>query len=176
MKKVLNKIKQINNNKKDNVMMKQNMFDDIKVQVIFCIILMIIIFSIYPFMKDYAEEIRALRRFNTEYYSTNEYVRTIDCAPIIDQYGVEQKYRIEFELKTEISGDVIVYFQNGSTSKYRISEVVNATAEFQKYILEVEPELYDVNEIEAYLSFYGEYGSGVIPTVRCIRFEVIEQE
>lgn len=169
-------ITQINSNKKINMILRHYIFDNVKGQVILCISLTILVFFSYIFAKDYIEEMRAVERFNTEYCSENEFLKTIDCAPIIAQYGVEEKYRIEFELKTEIPGNVIVYFQNGSTSKYKISKEVNATTEFQKYVLEVEPELGDMNEKAAHLAFYGGYDSGVIPTVRRIKFEVLKQE
>lgn len=148
--------------------------DSVKGRVAIFVVLMTIIIALFVCIKRYIEEIKYEKKINVEYCGESEYVRTIDCASIIDEYGTDRIYRIKFELKTTIPGEINVYFQNGSTSKYQVSEFVNSTTEFQKYVLEVNPNLQDANETEAYRSFYGGYGSGVIPTVRRIEFEVVK--
>ena len=46
--------------------------------------------------------------------------------------------------------------------------MINVKEEFEEVCLIVDPVLRDEGEEESYLAFYGEYGSGVIPIVRCI--------
>ena len=54
-------------------------------------------------------------------------------------------------------------------------ERINVSEEFQKFTLVVEPVLVNEAETSSYLAFYGEYGSGVIPTVRGISIEPMEK-
>lgn len=103
--------------------------------------------------------------------SNNEYLRTIDCAPEIDEYGVESAYIVEFELKVDEPGEVQVYFQMEG-ARYFFAETVYATTEFNKYCLEVYPVEQETELKEAFLSFYGGYGTGVKPSVKRVSFKV----
>lgn len=105
-----------------------------------------------------------------DYCSGNEFVQTIDCAPLFDANPKGTKYKICFELKTAIPGNVIVYQQNGSSCRYSWSPfpIIEAEKEFVHYEIEVEPFIVDEKEDKSYLAFYGEYGTGVIPVIRNI--------
>ena len=111
-----------------------------------------------------------------------EYVRFADIAPIIDQYGLDQSYRIEFEMKSLDPSNFSktrVYMQNGTTTKYVMADgqykMVDVTTEFQHYVLE------DITFIEtkhdtdrAHLDFFGGdrdnyYGNGNVPVVRNVK-------
>jgi len=109
------------------------------------------------------------------YTSKNEHTAAIDCAPIIDRYGVDEEYYLEFELKAKAPGTVLVYFENGSNARYSFYEYIEAGTEFQRYSMIVKPVLRDESVEESLLGFYGGYGTGVISTVRDITFEVYEE-
>lgn len=111
----------------------------------------------------------------TEYFPykmRREYVKTpYDFAPIFDKYGIDDKYSLSFELKSEVSGPVLVYMQNGSNQRYWFSENVNATTEFKKFSISISPRLHQPHIKESFLSFYGTYGSGRVPTARNVKLE-----
>lgn len=141
----------------------------------FCITMTIIVFLWYSVMVDWVINVREEKKYNKEFYSGNEFVKTIDCARIIDDYEMGTKYLLEFELKAELPGVIQVHFQNGSNTRYSYEKNVQATTQYERYSIVVEPVLNDENESESYLSFYGIYGSGVIPTIRRISFVPIEE-
>lgn len=139
-----------------------------RAQVIFCVSFMTIIFIVDFFAQRYIAK-------NRIYTSGIEFLRTIDCAELIDKQGIDRVYRISFELRTEIPGEILVYCQNGETSKYYFEEYINTTTDFQKYTIDVTPVVRNRDVTECYLAFYGEYGSGVIPYIKGdITFEIIE--
>lgn len=139
-----------------------------RAQVIFCVSFMIIIFIADFFVQRYIAK-------NRIYTSGVEFLRTIDCAELIDKQGIDRVYRISFELRTEIPGEILVYCQNGETSKYYFEEYINTTTNFQKYTIDVIPDVRNMDVTECYLAFYGKYGSGVIPYIKGdIIFEIVE--
>lgn len=152
------------NSQKKNVIMNNNA--NRRKVFIFCF-LMLVIFLMYFVLQTNIIK-------NKIYSSENEFLKTIDCAKIIDEHGVDNTYRLSFELRTEIPGEILVYFQNGTTSKYYFEEYISTTTEFQKYTIDLMPVIRNVDVEESYLAFYGGYGSGVIPYVKGeIFFEVI---
>ena len=138
-----------------------------------------LIFSILLILEVtlYCVIIHAINEYREKrvYTSGNEYVQTIDCAPIFDKYPNAQ-FKITFDIRTSIPGNILVYQQNHDSSKYMFSEVINVTQEFQTFELIVRPKLYDKRENMSYLSFYGEYGSGVIPEVKNINIEIYNNQ
>lgn len=57
-----------------------------------------------------------------------------DMAPIFDAYGVDRFYTISFDLKSKVSGNIQVYSQNGSGTKYNIGTTnIQATTTYQRY-------------------------------------------
>lgn len=134
--------------------------------IIFCIS-MILILVCYFGMRGWISR-------EMEYSSNNEFVKTIDCAQIIDKYGVDREYILSFDIKAACPGDVLVYFQNGSNSRYSYHKRIQVDTEYQQITMTVSPVLKDENIEEAYLAFYGEYGTGIIPTIRHISFEIKE--
>jgi len=131
---------------------------------IICISMVAIELLLYYGISGYMD-----RYFRTE----TEFLRTIDCAPLFDSYP-SHSFELEFEIRTEKPGEVLVYQMNSSKHRYSFSQKIETTEEFKKISLIVEPILTDEEESESYLSFYGLYGSGVIPTVRNISIRVIE--
>lgn len=108
-----------------------------------------------------------------EFQTETEFLRTIDCAPIFDTFP-NSSFEIKFEICAKKPGKVLVYQQNGSNSRYSFEQEINVTEFFEEIHLVVEPVLIDEAIENSYLSFYGEYDSGVIPTVRNLSVRLIE--
>lgn len=96
-----------------------------------------------------------------------------DMAPIFDAYGVDRFYTISFDLKSKVSGNIQVYSQNGSGTKYNIGTTnIQATTTYQRYSITFKPTLQaNSTETRALLAFYGVYDSGRVPTVRNLMIE-----
>lgn len=96
-----------------------------------------------------------------------------DMAPIFDAYGVDRFYTISFDLKSKVSGDIQVYSQNGSGTKYNIGTTnIQATTTYQRYSITFKPTLQaNSTETRALLAFYGVYDSGRVPTVKNLMIE-----
>lgn len=135
------------------------------IKILFCVGMVAVELLLYfgvskHIAKSKAEE---ARYFRTE----NEFLRTIDCAEIFDAYP-GHAFELTFEIRAEKPGEILVYQQNGSGVKYSFKKRIAVTEEFSPVSLIVEPVLVNEDAKRSHLSFYGEYGSGVIPTVRDI--------
>lgn len=108
-----------------------------------------------------------------DYMSDNEYVRTIDIAPLIDQNS-GKKIEISFEIKSDVPGKVLVYQNNGSANRYDFREYIDVSSSYENKIICVEPILVDGTIAEAFISFYGGYGTGVIPHIRDLHVSVLD--
>lgn len=131
-------------------------------------------------------------RFNDSYESNDynqrhEFLKTVDLAPIIDKYGTDVKYKIEYDAYAENSGNVLTYMQNGSTTKYQMDlpvvdfdnmgfqgkvSIFNDKYKHYSFITKFYRTNHQVNE--SFLSFYGKYGTGVIPHVKNIKVSVLQ--
>lgn len=142
-------------------------------------VLMLLIVAVYgvttKYMKTKKESLVIQKERERVYTSSNEFVRTIDCSPIFDENPEGTAYKIKFELMSQKDGDILVYQQNGSNYRYTFSEVVRSTNKWTQYEIEVIPDLIDENVKASFLSFYGEYGTGVIPSVRYIEIQKIDE-
>ena len=69
----------------------------------------------------------------------------------------------------------MLHLQNGEDCRYAFSQVIDVTEEYKEFCLVVDPVLVDETVDNSYLAFYGEYGSGIIPTVRDISIVPIEK-
>ena len=96
-----------------------------------------------------------------------------DMAPIFDTYGIDKFYTISFDLKSKVAGNIQIYAQNGSGSKYNIGTTnVQATTAYQRFSITFKPTLQaNSTETRALLAFYGVYDSGRIPTVKNVMIE-----
>lgn len=106
--------------------------------------------------------------------SANEYLRFTDLAPYIDKYGLV-KYKLEFDIKSanvSSNSTMSVYLQNGSGSKYSFGATVPVSTSFEHQSVVVTPTLSNAGLTNAYLSFYGTYGTGDIPTVKDVTFQL----
>lgn len=142
---------------------------------IICISIVAIELLIYMGISRYMANVKeAQRAEEARYFRTkNEFLSTIDCAELFDAYP-GYSFEIKFEICAEKPGKVLVYQQNGSAQRYSFREVIDVTEEFQSFCLVVKPKLVDESQSKSMLAFYGEYGSGVIPTVRDLSIAPIE--
>lgn len=96
-----------------------------------------------------------------------------DLAPLIDMYGIDRFYTVSFDMKSEVEGDLKVYCQNGSVTRYSIgSYVIKSTTQFKRYSITFKPTISTSSEPRSLLAFFGEYNSGKIPTVKNVKFEL----
>ncbi|MGE8053209.1 phage tail spike protein [Bacillus mycoides] len=102
--------------------------------------------------------------------NSREFVKYTDLAPIIDLHGLIE-YTISFDIKVAVPGDVQVYMQNGSGAKYKFSENVNATTQYERRYITVTPTLDNKTLTESWLSFFGTYDTGRLITVKNVKVE-----
>ena len=109
----------------------------------------------------------------TEVMARGEFGQYRDLAPIFDTYGLVP-YSLSMDIKVDKPGGVLVYMQNGSSSKYSfVFETVSATTEYQRfYFNNITPSISTPSDTQAMLATYTVYGSGVNPTVRNIQLEL----
>lgn len=144
-------------------------------RVLLCICLMAVELLIYFGISRYITIVKAEQAAEEARYfkADREFLRTIDCANLFDAYP-GYSFELKFEICAEKAGKIVVYQQNGADRRYAFGEVIDVTNEYKEFCLVVEPELVDETVKSSYLAFYGEYGSGVIPTVRDISITPIE--
>lgn len=106
------------------------------------------------------------------YAGNNEFINTIDVAPIFDKYGL-RKYRLEFDIKsadTSSKNVVNVYQQNGSSARYAgPNTYVTVTTTWTHQVIDFAPTLNSSLTAQSMLAFYGTYGTGNIPSIQNIR-------
>ncbi|MGU8065552.1 phage tail spike protein [Streptococcus suis] len=109
--------------------------------------------------------------FNSE-QSHAEFLRTpYDLAEVFDKYGLV-KYTLSFDLKAPKTGQIAVYQQNGSGSKYSgLWKPLIVTTEWQRFHVTFTPTEGTMSLANSYLAFYGTYGTGVKPIVRRVKIE-----
>ncbi|WP_105157144.1 phage tail spike protein [Streptococcus suis] len=109
--------------------------------------------------------------FNSE-QSQAEFLRTpYDLAPVFDKYGLIE-YTLSFDLRASQTGQVAVYQQNGSGSKYSgLWKNLTVTTEWQRFHVTFTPTEGTVSLANSYLAFYGTYGTGVKPIIRRAKIE-----
>ncbi|HFI0165176.1 TPA: phage tail spike protein [Streptococcus suis] len=109
--------------------------------------------------------------FNSE-QSHAEFLRTpYDLAPVFDKYGLIE-YTLSFDLRASQTGQVAVYQQNGSGSKYSgLWKNLTVTTEWQRFHVTFTPTEGTMSLANSYLAFYGTYGTGVKPIIRRAKIE-----
>lgn len=114
---------------------------------------------------------------NLEFVGNNEFARTIDIAPLIDKYGLK-KYDVSFDIKSAniaSKSTVNVYMQNGSGARYGgLSVNVPVTTTFTHQDLTFTASNSNMSLTQSYLSFYGTYSTGNIPTIQNIQVSVVQ--
>lgn len=98
-----------------------------------------------------------------------EYCHVGNVVGIIDKYGL-QKYVIEFDARTDVEGRVSVYDTSGNKYKYTfIKEQITCKKEWQHYKFTGKAKLGVDGGHECNISFYSEYGTGVIPHIKNLK-------
>ena len=109
----------------------------------------------------------------TEEMARGEFGQYRDLAPIFNTNGLVP-YSLSMDIKVNKPGSVLIYMQNGSSSKYSfVNQSVNATTEYQRfYFNNLTPAISNASDTAATLATYTGYGSGVTPTVKNIQLEL----
>jgi prepilin-type N-terminal cleavage/methylation domain-containing protein len=111
---------------------------------------------------------------SAEKTGANEYLRYYNIVSVIDNWGL-RPYKISFDIKsvdTSKQNYMQVYGQNGNGAKYIFAANVPVTSSFMRQTVTVTPARGSATEVDSYLSFYGTYGSGNVPTVKNLRVEL----
>lgn len=111
----------------------------------------------------------------TEEMARGEFGQYRNLAPTFDTYGLVP-YSLSMDIKVNKPGSVLVYMQNGSSTKYGfVNQTISATTEYQRfYFNNITPAISTPTDTAATLATYTTYGSGVNPTVKNIQLELGE--
>lgn len=130
-----------------------------------------------------AYELRVMRDDSFLYTSTieatndREFVRYADLAPILDKYGLVN-YKLSFDIKsadTSSQSTVRLYFQNGTGARYSITgQAIPVSTEYSRHDTTFKPNLIEPSTAESWLSFYGTYNTGNIPTIKNVTLELAD--
>lgn len=129
--------------------------------------------KIYSKYNEPGYEIASMQKSRFLYASklestgNKEFTQYTDLAPYFDEYGINKEYLLTFTIKAPVPGNVRVYAQNGSTTRYGISYTdIATTTQFATHTITIKPVKSNMSTPQAMLAFYGGYGSGVVPTVK----------
>ena len=119
--------------------------------------------------RNYFKNSATARTGSREFVNSSDW----DMAPIFNKFGTNRYYTVSFDIKAKISGNVNVYAQNGSGTKYAIgTKGVNVSTVYQRFSFTFKPTLSSSTETRALLAFYGAYDTGRIPTVKNVKLEM----
>ena len=119
--------------------------------------------------RNYFKNSATARTGTNEFVSSTEW----DMAPIFDKFGTNINYTISFDIMAKVAGNVNVYSQSGSGTKYDIgTKGVNVSTAYQRFSFTFKPTLSSSTETRALLAFYGSYDSGRIPTIKNVKLEI----
>lgn len=102
-----------------------------------------------------------------EKVGASEFLSYMDIAPVLDAHGTGV-YTLSFDVKAAKAGKLTVYF-SGSRKYQFLLDQVDVTTDWQRMVLPLDIFLENAGNKNATLSFFGTYGTGVIPTVRRVR-------
>ena len=110
-----------------------------------------------------------------------EFSQYVDLAPYFDEYGVDQTYHLELDLKSEDTTNydkIRIYFQNGSSSRYKITEdpIETVSTEWKHVSFDFNVFLSRQTDTQAMLAFYGTYGTGNKPVVKNVRLSLANSQ
>ena len=119
--------------------------------------------------RNYFRNSATARTGSKEFVNSSEW----DMAPIFNKFGTNRYYTVSFDIKAPVSGNVNVYSQSGSGTKYDIgTKGVNVSTVYQRFSFTFKPTLSSSTETRALLAFYGAYDTGRIPTVKNVKLEM----
>lgn len=83
-----------------------------------------------------------------------------DMAPTFEEYGLVQ-YTIGVDLRSPVPGNVDIYAQNGSGTRYSIgTKTCDVTTEWKRFTYTFTPTESDMAQTKAMVAFFGTYGTG----------------
>jgi len=113
-----------------------------------------------------------LQNSSTEKTGVNEFLQYADLAPIFVQYGLVP-YTVSFDIKSANitnKNTALAYMQNGSGTEYNYVNVnVPVTTSYVRQTLTATPSISNSTLTQAYLAFYGTYGTGNILSVKNVK-------
>ena len=119
--------------------------------------------------RNYFKNSATARTGTGEFVNSTEW----DMAPIFDKFGTNINYTISFDIMAKVAGNVNVYSQSGSGTKYDIgTKSINVSTVYQRFSFTFKPTLSSSTETRALLAFYGSYDSGRIPTIKNVKLEI----
>ena len=119
--------------------------------------------------RNYFKNSATARTGSREFVNSSDW----DMAPIFNKFGTNRYYTVSFDIKAKVAGNVNVYAQNGSGTKYAIgTKGVNVSTVYQRFSFTFKPTLSSSTETRALLAFYGAYDTGRIPTVKNVKLEM----
>ena len=119
--------------------------------------------------RNYFKNSATARTGSREFVNSSDW----DMAPIFNKFGTNRYYTVSFDIKAKVAGNVNVYAQNGSGTKYAIgTKGVNVSTVYQRFSFTFKPALSSSTETRALLAFYGAYDTGRIPTVKNVKLEM----
>jgi phage minor structural protein len=114
------------------------------------------------------------------FYNTNEFVLGPDITEFIDKYGLNRKYKIEFDIKSKdvTKRNIInVYPHMGSGTKYNgFRGSYTVTTEYQHCIIDnITFSLEKTNpQANTCIAAYGNYGTGNVPVMKNVKITAKE--
>lgn len=114
------------------------------------------------------------------FYNTNEFVLGPDITEFIDKYGLNRKYKIEFDIKSKdvTKRNIInVYPHMGSGAKYNgFRDSYTVTTEYQHCIIDnITFSLEKTNpQANTCIAAYGNYGTGNVPVMKNVKITAKE--
>jgi len=107
----------------------------------------------------------------------SEFMRYTDIAPYIDRYGLK-KYKLEFDIRSMNTANnnlISLYMQNGSGTKYGgFNASIPVTQSYNHFEGEFTAVPSNLSLTEAWVAFYGIYGTGNYPVVQNMKLSLAE--
>ena len=128
---------------------------------------------------------------NTSGSYHEEFLQYADFAPYFDKYGINAKYRLEYDIKSEDISNanyMTVYFQNGSNTRYGfkantdpnnrvysggVHQLYVSATEWTHDTLEFKVVESNLSQTKAMLAFWGQYDTGNKPRVKNVRLYIV---
>ena len=104
-----------------------------------------------------------------------EYCHVGNAKPIFEKHGL-QRYVVEFDGRSDIEGRIDLYSLSGGNYGYRIGQhVFRFTTDWQHHEIGFIPTIMNNStEGNCIISFYGNYGTGVIPHIKNLKIRTAE--
>ena len=122
--------------------------------------------------------------YNDAWTSSREFMQYADLAPYFDKFGLDNKYHLEFDIKSEdtsLYNSIQIYFLNGDNTRYIFAEgngykyTTVSSTEWTHVSFDFNVSLYNSSQTMAMLAFFGTYDTGNKPIVKNVRLSILPQ-